>query len=460
MIRRPPRSTLFPYTTLFRSIKYGHAWLEATRNALEGKESHGSGEPEISLDSINNEHKNELLANKTMSRVNNSASPEKYQTEKKPKVLVVSYNFPRHDNSSGELRFFSLLKKLTQYWDIDFGIIPTHVEVNRKPEMEKYAVQLQKLGIKLLPLENESLLNAVKNNSYSGAYINFYWIAEHIISEFNKHQPLAFTIVDSVDVHFARELSQAALKQIELSRALETKARELAVYRAADITIAVSEEDYDLLQNREQLKNVTMVPNIVPQFVRKAGKRKPVVVFVGNYAWPPNPDAVIWFVSEVWPLIYSQCPEAEFQIIGSEPTPEVLALASSSRVQVLGFVPETKPYLESAAVSVAPLRFGGGMKGKVNEAMAYGLPVVATTFGAQGFNAAHSKEMFIEDEARGFADAVVKLLKDDVLQEQIGLAGQKLNANICSPEAIGKKIEAMVSLSREISADKKGMHFG
>ncbi|MCF6341201.1 MAG: glycoside hydrolase family 99-like domain-containing protein [Bacteroidales bacterium] len=440
-------------------MKYGHAWLEATKDAIEGKEAEVPGPAEINLDVPNKEQENKVLVKETVNHASNTAIPEKRKAGEKPKVLIVSYNFPRHDNSSGELRFFSLVQMLTKYWDIDFGIIPTHLEVNSKPEMEKYAGQLQKLGINNLPLEKGGLANAIKNNAYDGAYFNFYWVAEQFITLFKKHQPLAFVVVDSVDVHFAREMSQAALKQSDIAQAIETKARELSVYRSADITIAVSNEDFELLHHKEKIKNVSIVPNIVPQFVRKKGQRKQVVNFIGNYAWPPNPDAVVWFVTEVWPLIYSQCPEAKFQIIGSEPTPEVLALASSPGVQVLGFVPETKPYLESAAVSVAPLRFGGGMKGKVNEAMAYGLPVVATSFGAQGFNAVHGKEMFIEDEARGFADAVVKLLKDELLQEEMGLAGQQLNADICSPEAIEKKIKTLVSLSRKISADKKRRAF-
>ena len=437
-------------------IKYGHAWLEATKNAIAGKEFRDTPKTpqKITQTPISKPStKPPIVEQETTEEYSTSFAINKNPNN--PNVLIVSYNFPRADNSSGELRFFSLLKLLSQYWNIDFGIIPTHVEVNQKPEMKKYAIKLQKTGINILPLEKEALVNAIKNNNYDGAYFNFYWVAEPFIALFKKYQPLAFVVVDSVDVHFARELSQAALKQIDLSQALETKARELSVYRSADIAIVVSDEDYDLLHVKEKIENVNIVANIVPQFIRKEGIRKPLVVFIGNYAWPPNPDAVIWFVKEVWPLIHSKCPQAEFQIIGSEPTPEVLELSSSPGVKVLGFVPETKPYLEAAAVSVAPLRFGGGMKGKVNEAMAYGLAVVATSFGAQGFNATHGKEMFIEDEAEGFANSVIQLLNNHALQEEIGLAGQTLNANICSPDAIDVKLKQLVEKCNQIALKKK-----
>ncbi|MEI7981423.1 MAG: glycosyltransferase, partial [Bacteroidota bacterium] len=131
-------------------------------------------------------------------------------------------------------------------------------------------------------------------------------------------------------------------------------------------------------------------------------------------------------------------------IIGSDPTPEVEALANVPGIKVLGYVPETKPYLEMAAVSVAPLRVGGGMKGKVNEAMAHGIPVVATHIGAQGFDAIHGKNMMITDDAAEFASCVNTLLDDDVLQQNMGLAGQELNSAICSHRAVKEKIRGLV----------------
>ena len=436
-------------------IKYGHAWLEATKNAIEGIEYQEPNLPKINQNTPQEYTVNYIASSQTIDHEYPNLSQQNKYTSKKPKILIVSYNYPRSDNSSGELRFSSILELLSQYWDIDFGIINSHIGANKQLKMKAYANQLQNIGINLLPLKQQAIEEAISNKHYSGAFFNFYWVAESILSHFIKYQPHAFTVVDSVDVHYARELSQAALKQLEISQALQTKARELSIYRTADITIAVSKEDFNLLKNEEKIKNTLMLPNIVPQFVRKEGIRKQIVNFIGNYAWPPNPDAVIWFATEIWPIIFSQCPEAEFQIIGSEATPEVLELSSIAGVTVLGYVPQTKPYLEMAAVSVAPLRFGGGMKGKVNEALSHGLAVVATSFGAQGFNAIHGEEMFIADDASEFADAVIFLLNDSALQEKVGLAGQALNASISSPKAIHQKIEQLVKKCKQISHTKE-----
>jgi len=367
----------------------------------------------------------------------------KPQAKAKPKLLVVSYGIPRPDKSSGELRFVGILEILLDFWEIDFCIAETRYPVDWvvTDEMVPYFDALAKKGINVLPFEQETFNRAIIENKYSGAYFNLYWMAEKLMSIFKTKQPFSYTIVDSVDVHFAREITQAELGEIEMEQALKTKEEELAVYHQADVVVAVSQDDYNLLSNDEHVDDVFVIPNIVPVYGRKPGKRESVVIFIGSYTWPPNIDSVKWFSSYVWPLVTKVKPDARFLIIGSDPTEEVMALANIQGVEVVGYVPETKPYLEMAAVSVAPLRYGGGMKGKVNEAMSYGLPVVATSIGAQGFDVANGKEMLIADEAEEFAQSILKLLDDNALQEKIGLAGLKLNAAISSPDSVKQNIK-------------------
>ncbi|MCX6303956.1 MAG: glycosyltransferase [Bacteroidetes bacterium] len=363
----------------------------------------------------------------------------------RPRILVVSYNIPRPDKSSGELRFVSILEMLCGFWNIDFCVAPSHAEWNNSEELIPYIQKLADLGIRVLPMTKEAFSEAISGNQYAGGYFNLYWIAEAVMPLFKAAQPGAFTIVDSVDVHFAREETQAKMGAVEMSQVLQTKKRELGVYSSADVTIAVSKDDLELLTHKEGLNNVFLIPNIVREYPRSAGKRKPVVVFIGCYAWYPNPEAVIWFADLIWPIVYASIPDAEFLVIGSDPTPEVLGLAEVPGVKVLGYVPETKPYLTMAAVSVAPLRVGGGMKGKVNEAMAHGIPVVATRIGAQGFEAVHGKEMMIADDPAEFAACVIALLKDEKKQREMGLAGQQLNSAICSHRAVKEKIRGLVA---------------
>ncbi|MDP1622341.1 MAG: glycosyltransferase [Bacteroidales bacterium] len=371
--------------------------------------------------------------------------------ENKPKILFVANNIPRPDKNSGERRLVSILEMLVEFWDIDFCIAETIYEINWTftDEMAPYFKLLEEKGIRVLPFSENTFRNSINDNKYQGAYFNLYWVAKELMPLFRKAQPGAFTIVDSVDVHYAREESQARLGQIEQSQVLITKKNELEVYKSADATIAVSKEDLHLLSNVDRVGNVFLIPNIVPVAPRKPGKRDPVVIFIGCYAWYPNPDAVKWFASEIWPTVHRACPKARFLIIGSEPTEEVLALGNIPGIEVTGFVPETRPYLDMAAVSVAPLRFGGGMKGKVNEAMAHGIPVVSTMIGAQGFEAEHGKQIMITDDPGEFASLIITLLNDDALQREMGLAGQQLNSAICSYEAVKEKIRDLVDYFAE-----------
>src|SRR5205814_10715677 len=104
--------------------------------------------------------------------------------------------------------------------------------------------------------------------------------------------------------------------------------------------------------------------------------------FIGNLAHRPNSDGVLYFLREVYPLVRAALPQIELDIIGDNPA-EIAAYASPD-VRVRGYVPDVEPFWQARRVFVAPLRYGAGVKGKIGEALAHGLPVVTTTVGAEG----------------------------------------------------------------------------
>src|SRR5690606_5885980 len=115
--------------------------------------------------------------------------------------------------------------------------------------------------------------------------------------------------------------------------------------------------------------NIHRFPEKLPPLVEES-----TLIFVGDYRVPPNADAVQFFCKDILPLIHKRVPRARFMIVGNAPTDEIRALASD-QVIVTGYVPEVAPYLARSRISVAPLRYGAGMKGKVGEAMSHGVPV-------------------------------------------------------------------------------------
>lgn len=369
------------------------------------------------------------------------------------KILVFTYNIPRDDQSSGERRLVGILELLACNHKVSLCLAEYKPWFLNKVSQDQVK-KLESKNIHVVPVDKKMVKQALQAKDYDIGLFEFYWVARKRLGVFKRFHPNAVTIIDSVDVHFAREASQAEIGLLKKRKALKTRRRELDVYSKADITVAVSDQDKEiLLQNGTG--NVFVIPNVVATVPRNATVRKPVVVFIGGYLWPPNVDAVKWFSFEIWPHIRSLVPDARFLIIGSNPPDDVKALDNIPGIEVLGYIPDTAPYLSQAAVSVAPLRFGGGMKGKVNEAMAFGLPVVATTIGAQGFNAINGKHMLITDHPEKFAQYVAGLLLDNQKQREMGLTGQKLNERLCSPQAVKSNIELVIKKAGEILEVKK-----
>jgi glycosyltransferase involved in cell wall biosynthesis len=156
--------------------------------------------------------------------------------------------------------------------------------------------------------------------------------------------------------------------------------------------------------------------------VRGAGRpfeQRHDLVFVGGFRHPPNVDAVRWFAAEVFPLVRTQLPEMRFHCIGGNVPAEVEALAAQAGVEIHGHVPDIDPYMDGARISVAPLRFGAGVKGKVNLSMAHGQPVVATACAVEGMHLRDGEDVLVADDAQAFADAIVRLYTDPVLWQTL-----------------------------------------
>jgi polysaccharide biosynthesis protein PslH len=148
-------------------------------------------------------------------------------------------------------------------------------------------------------------------------------------------------------------------------------------------------------------------------------------VMSGVMATYTNVDAATWFARDVFPLVEREAPEASFWIVGRQPQREVLALARPPRVVVTGEVPDVSDWLLRAEVGVAPLRIGAGMQNKLVQAMAAGLPVVSTPVANEGIRAMPDEHLWLREEPRAFADAVLALLCDRDARDRLGAAARR-----------------------------------
>jgi len=198
---------------------------------------------------------------------------------------------------------------------------------------------------------------------------------------------------------------------------LQARGFERRWYKLATALACVTPDDARPLE-RSLRRPVDVIPNPIAEdfFAAPAVQRsRSLVLFVGGVGYPPNTEALRWWMSEIWPRIVSRRPEARFLAVGrGAEAPEAVELLRPlvGEHRMVLDVPDVRPYYWEAAVTVAPVRLGAGLRNKVIHAFATGSPVVSTSTAAQGTGALHGEHLLLADDAERFADAVVDVLED------------------------------------------------
>jgi|CXWL01.1.fsa_nt_gi glycosyltransferase involved in cell wall biosynthesis len=173
------------------------------------------------------------------------------------------------------------------------------------------------------------------------------------------------------------------------------------------------------------------------------------LVFTGVMGYGPNEDAALFFAREIFPFVRKQRPNAEFWIVGSEPTDRVKELGGIAGVHVTGKVDDVRPYLSQAAVFVCPLRYGTGVKNKLLAAMAMQKPIVATPLSIDGLDLIDNREVLLADEPQTFAEKVVGLLVDRSAAGRLGSNGLARVQSQYSWAAMGQALETAIQTVME-----------
>ncbi len=213
----------------------------------------------------------------------------------------------------------------------------------------------------------------------------------------------------------------------------ETAARrseEVAICQAMDAVVTVSESDKSALAKVVPGLAPVVVPNgvelarITPDNSRES--RRPSALFVGKLDYRPNVDGLKWFAGVVLPLILSEIPDFELVVAGSGDPRRVESLFRRPGMRFVGRVDDVRPYLHESWVVVAPLRAGSGTRLKILEALAAGRAVVTTPVGDEGLETVADEHLLVAQDARGFAQSVVRLCRDRELRLRLGRAGRAL----------------------------------
>lgn len=217
--------------------------------------------------------------------------------------------------------------------------------------------------------------------------------------------------------------------------------------RAAKSVIAVSEQDAAAMRRDYGIGGVSSVPTGVDldYFAARPAEPAADLAFVGSMDWMPNIDGMQWFTAEILPLIRRKRPSCGLVIAGRAPGAAIQNLAAADPgIRVTGTVPDIRPYMWGARVSIVPLRVGGGTRLKIYEAMAAKLPVVSTAIGAEGLDVRDGENILIADDPAGFAERCVRLLDAEEERARIAEAGWELVRSRYSWEVVCRQFERLL----------------
>jgi glycosyltransferase involved in cell wall biosynthesis len=219
------------------------------------------------------------------------------------------------------------------------------------------------------------------------------------------------------------------------------------VRRAAGV-IAVSDQDSQTMRDLYGVSSGSVPTGVNVGHFRPPEDATPEdgLVFVGSMDWLPNIDGVRWFAEEVLPLIRASHPSLPVTIVGRMPPPEIRDLAlRDPYLRVTGTVPDVRPYLWNARVSIVPLRIGGGTRLKIYEAMAAGTAIVSTTVGAEGLDAVDGETIALADDPREFARRCLNLMTDRAACETMRARAMDMVASRYSWRQVTERFERLLT---------------
>ncbi|WP_132057811.1 glycosyltransferase family 4 protein [Halorussus amylolyticus] len=365
--------------------------------------------------------------------------------------LVLAPRFPLPKRSGTQIREYHALVELASRFDI------TLVSLIQDSTAFDYISEVESLGVTVEPVSHERSRRdalghfctstdsyrvcrfvtpalrrrthrVLREQSFNLVWVNFATTVPALPPSVS-----APVVVDehNEDVRYWESFLDGGVGTRLFARANIWKLRRLrrTLTERVDGFLAVSDNDAERTRRWSRGIPVWTVPNGVDvqkfDSDKRAGAIDDTIQFVGSLDVRMNTDALSWFVENAWPFVREQRPNAVFQIIGRNPTPSVEKLGTVGGVRVHGEVDRVVPWYESAALTVAPFRFGGGSKLKVLESLSMRRPVVSTPVGTVGLDVSDNAGVLVRDDPETFADAVVGLLADSTKRTRLGDAGRQ-----------------------------------
>ncbi len=355
-------------------------------------------------------------------RMNGEAAAKEARRKMLESVLIVEACMITPDQDSGSIRLQNIMQLMR-----DSGRHVVFLAENLEGTA-KYRYKLEAMGIEVLYDAWAGSVRHVlqeRGSEFSTIVFCRHYVASAHMRDARRYAPQAKVVFDTVDLHYLREEREAELlgNHALTAKAEATKCAELEMVRAADTTVVVSPVEKALLENLVPDKPILVLSNVHQLETYRPGfQERRGALFVGGFRHPPNVDAIRWFAEEVFPRLRAIDASIDVSIIGSN-MPDDLKSFEQAGLRFLGHVNDITPLLRSARVSIAPLRYGAGVKGKINEAMNFGIPVVATSLAVEGMYLQPGVDCLVADEASQFAQHIVSAHSDEKLWQTLSMNG-------------------------------------
>lgn len=371
-------------------------------------------------------------------------------------------------SSGGQIRTYNLLKNLSKKHQISlFSFIRTNEEKRYIPKLKEFCINVKTFSkrppwsvtslslsaLSYYPLVvcmylkkelKKEIQEAIKKEHFDLIHAETFYVMPNIPTNNIPTILVEQTIEYLVYKHFTETVKMSPLKFLMEIDVHKINYWEKKFWQKANRVVAMSEADKKAMRDQNPTLTVDLVPNGVDTDFFKLEERNnhktQTVLFVGNFKWLQNREAVVYLVNQVWPQIIKRLPKAKLWIVGKFPTSDVLRLRSDS-VLISSDIEDIRDAYSNSDVMLAPIYGPGGTRYKILESMATGLPVVTTPIGIEGLNAIHNREALICKTKQSLASETVRVLKDKKLYSILATNGRKLVEKNFNWKIIASKLD-------------------
>ena len=351
----------------------------------------------------------DLLATHSPNGINVDSEKDRRATKR---VLVMEPTLLTPDKDAGSVTTFNILMLLRE---MDFQV--TFIPEDNLLYQEKYAKLLQRVGVEVL---YRPFINSVESHlkefgdRYDLTFLFRQQVIEKHLDAIKKYCPNAKVLYYTHDLHHLRMMREAELLNNNSKKLLAEamRVKELYAIEICDSSIVVSSKEYEYLKSQSSDINVELLPLVYGSPGTNVGfAKRNDILFIGGGHHPPNKDAVEYFIEKFIPKIRKILPGIKFHIVGDGYGDDIKSLASEDII-IHGYVEDLNEFLDQFKLTVVPLRFGAGMKGKVCSSLGKGVPAICTKIAAEGMNFTNELLDLVNDDIDSFISQVQRLYND------------------------------------------------